>query len=648
MDYKVKVVAYDVLFSEEDPVDVGNAGLAVKLRTLGVSGQQIRGLIGPSNDQQFADAIKAQGKTFLGYNFSSHVLGVAPPTTEADFLTKVMDPRPMSWNVSLLAQDVAPKLITAGGYRPPIALLDRAAKRAAFVDADSDADGIFRQEMTTIGFDRTQWVPLFIAAVWAYEDQPNRELKIGPEGIRQEVLGDTTIPVDEMGRMTVTFQGPAGAIPRYSVSDVINHLVKPEDLAGKIVLIGVTCTGCGDRAVTPVGYEYPRVEIHASAVETVLSHNFIRNSKTETLVLERVWTIFLGIGVSIVTAWLSAAWSIAAMVALIASYLGFAQLMLVRDNVMVRVVLPFITTSSTVIVLLGYRYVTEGRQKSQLRHAFEHYLHPDVIASVVDNPHGLKLGGELRVLSILFADIVNYTGLSEKTDPVALVALLNDYMTKMTDLILDSGGVVDKIRGDGIMAFWGAPAEVPNHARSAVEVALGMLSELHRLRERDPRFANIDIGIGVATGEAIAGNFGGANRFDYSVIGDTVNLAARLEGLTRQFKVHLLVSSTTFTQAGGPYISRDIGLVRVKGKTQPVPIVEVVAHADDGVDPAFYKQFAHTLELIKQGDTQGAHSELERMSTAHPDDGVVGLYLEKLKQSPEQASGEMIFEFESK
>src|SRR5208282_1362696 len=162
---------------------------------------------------------------------------------------------------------------------------------------------------------------------------------------------------------------------------------------------------------------------------------------------------------------------------------------------------------------------TEDREKGRLRHAFEKYLHPDVISSVVDNLKGLKLGGELRVMSILFADIVNYAGLSEKTDPVALVALLNDYMTKMTDLILESGGVVDKIRGDGIMAFWGAPAEVPNHARSAIEVALGMLGELKRLQEHDPRFATLDIGIGIATGQAIAGNFGGANRFDYSVIG---------------------------------------------------------------------------------------------------------------------------------
>ncbi|HTR63400.1 MAG TPA: adenylate/guanylate cyclase domain-containing protein [Candidatus Binataceae bacterium] len=648
IDYKVKVVAYDILFDERDPVDVESEALAVKLRTLGVRGQQIRNLLGPTNDQQFADALKAQGRTILGYNFSAHMIGTAPPTTDPYFLTKVVDPRPMSWNVLRDPKDAAPALMSAGGYRPPLEIIDKAAKKAGFVDADSDDDGLFRREMTAINFNGTEYAPLFITALWAFEDQPQRSLQIDQDGIKFATLGNTKIPVDEIGRMTVTYQGPAGTIPRYSAADVINHLVKPENLEGKIAIVGVTGTGLGDRAVTPVGYEFPRVEIHANAIETVLSSDFIRNSPRETIVMVRTWTMMLGIGVSIVTAWLTPAWSIAAMLALAGSYLGFAQLLLLKQGVMLGVVQPFVVIGGTMVTLLGYRYVTEGRVRNRYARAFEHYLHPDIIASVVDNPQNLKLGGELRVLSILFADIVNYTGLSEKTDPVALVALLNDYMTKMTDLILESGGVVDKIRGDGIMAFWGAPAEVPNHARSAIEVALGMLSELHKLRERDPRFANIDIGIGIATGEAIAGNFGGANRFDYSVIGDTVNLAARLEGLTRQFKVHLLTSSATFTQAGGAYVARDIGLVKVKGKTQPVPIVEVVAHANDGVDPAFYQQFAHTLDLIKQGDAQQACREFERMSAAHPDDGVVGLYLEKLRNSPEQVSGEMVFEFESK
>ena len=225
--------------------------------------------------------------------------------------------------------------------------------------------------------------------------------------------------------------------------------------------------------------------------------------------------------------------------------------------------------------------------------------------------------------------------------------MLNDYMTKMTDLILESGGVVDKIRGDGIMAFWGAPVEIPNHARAAIDSALSMLAELKSMREHDPRFTTIDIGVGIATGEAIAGNFGGARRFDYSVIGDTVNLASRLEGLTRQFKVHLLVSKETYTAAGNSYIARDIGLVRVKGKSNAVPVMEVVAAAN-GADPAYYERFESALENLRQGDPGQACSTLEAMRAERPDDGVIALYLEKLAAVADAPAGELVFEFDTK
>ena len=645
--YKVKVVAYDVLFTERDPVDVERGALTAKLRTLSVSDEKIHGVLGPDNDQQFADAIRAHGKTILAYNFSDHMIGAGPPTKEANYLTGVIDPKPMSWNVQT-DPGVAPKLISAGGYRPPLQILNSTAKKTGFVDADSDDDGHFREEMTAISFDGRQWASLFITAVWAFQDQPPRELKIGAAGITQAVLGDTDIPVDELGRMMVTYQGPAGTIPHCSAADVINHLINADQLAGKIVLVGVTGTGLGDRAVTPVGYEFPRVEIHANAVETILSRDFVHRSKTETLVMERVWAVLLGVSVSIVTAWLSASWSVAAMLVLAGSYFGFAQFMLLERGVLLGVVLPLVITGGVVLILLGYRYITEGREKGHLRRAFEHYLHPDVIASVVDNPEGLRLGGERRHVAILFADIVGFTSLAERSDPVQLVAMLHVYMTRMTNIILESGGVVDKLMGDGIMAFWGAPYEVENPARRAIDAALQMVAALESLRKEDSRFLNLEVGIGIATGDPIAGNFGGERRFDYSLIGDSVNFASRLEGLTRKFGVRFLVSKDAFAEAGGPYIARDIGLVKVKGKASLVAIMEVVGRRDDGVDPAFYDQFERTVELLKDGEADQAKAQLEEMLTARPNDEVVSLYLAKLNESHDEPPREMVFEFETK
>src|SRR5260370_20839717 len=207
------------------------------------------------------------------------------------------------------------------------------------------------------------------------------------------------------------------------------------------------------------------------------------------------------------------------------------------------------------MILAGYRYIAEGGERRRDRAAMGHYLHPDVLASVLDSEEGLKLGGERRHLAILFADIVSFTSRAERTEPEALVALLNTYMTVMTDLIMQSRGVVDKLMGDGIMAFWGAPNELENPSRAAVDCALQMLDKLYALQKNDPRFVDLDIGIGISTGDVVVGNFGGENRFDYSVIGDTVNFASRLEGLTRHFKVHLLVSLQTLPQDGPDYIA---------------------------------------------------------------------------------------------
>jgi adenylate cyclase len=213
------------------------------------------------------------------------------------------------------------------------------------------------------------------------------------------------------------------------------------------------------------------------------------------------------------------------------------------------------------------------------------------------------------------------------------VALLNTYMTAMIEVIMRSGGVVDKLMGDGIMAFWGAPGDLPNPARTSIECALNMLGELDRLRRTDPRFVDIDIGIGIATGDAIVGNFGGKQRFDYSVIGDTVNLASRIEGLTRHFKVHLLANRQTLDEAADGFITREIGAVRVKGKTQAVSIVEVAGQRGGTVDPAFYDQFGAALAALAKGSQGQARTEMEELAKKKPDDHVVQIYLERLQAS---------------
>ncbi len=647
-DYKVNVIGFDAIFSEPDKSDVTRGEIGEKLAGLGLKHDAIGEVLGPGNDQAFATAMKSHGLTVLGYPFESHQFqGHSGSVKTAGFLDKIRPPGPLGYGIVRQAPGKSPQLIEAYGYSPPIPLLNDAAHSIGYFDVDADADGEIRGEMTVIQFDGRYCAPLFIAVADAYAGGASMVLGLDPNGVSGVSVAGVQIPVDDTGRMLVNFRRGAHPFPHYSISDIINRRIAPDKLAGKIVLVGATAHGLGDRGVTPVDGDMARVEIHANAIDNMIQGDFIRRP-IEAQEIALVATLLIGVLMSVGVAWLSALSSAALGVILLVGYYAYAQTRLLHDGLVIGVVFPLLTAVLMYMVLAGYRYITEGREKRHLRVAFEHYLNPDVITSVLDSPHGLKLGGERRHLAILFADIVSFTKRAERTEPEDLVALLNTYMTSMIDVIFKTGGVVDKLMGDGIMAFWGAPNDLENPSRSAIDCALRMLDNLRGLQKNDPRFVDLDIGIGISSGDVVVGNFGGENRFDYSVIGDTVNFASRLEGLTRHFKVHLLVSRVTYAEAGAGFIGRELGLVKVKGKELLVPIVDVAGRDNDSVDPSFYRHFGDALTMIRAGDILSARADLERLGEARPDDTPVRIYLDKLAADPEHPPADMVFEFETK
>jgi adenylate cyclase len=646
-DYKVKVIGFDAIFSEPDKSDVARSAISEKLARLGLTEESIRDALGRSNDEAFAQAMKAQGNTVLGYEFQSHLFQRHAAEKTLGFLNHIRPPGPLAYGIVRKAPGKVMELIRAEAYQPPYVLLEDAAHSTAYFDVDADSDGVIRTDMTVIHFDGHYCAPLFLAVTDAYVDGAPMMLGLGPNGVTGVSIAGVEIPVDDDGRMLVNFRRGADPFPHYSISDIINHKIAPEKLAGKIVLVGATAHGLGDRGVTPTDGDMPRVEIHANAIDNVIQGDFVRRSY-EATEIAFFSALLLGIAMSLGVAWLSAMSSAALGVILLLGYYAYAQHRLLGDGLVIGIVFPMFAAFVIYMFLAGYRYITEGRKNRYLRNAFEHYLDPDVITSLLDSPEGLRLGGEKRHLAVLFADIVSFTKRAEKTEPEDLLALLNTYMTSMIDVILKTRGVVDKLMGDGIMAFWGAPNDLENPSRSAMDCALKMLENLHELQTNDPRFADLDIGIGISTGDVVVGNLGGENRFDYSVIGDTVNFASRLEGLTRHFKVHLLVSRETYTEAGGGYIGRELGLVKVKGKELFVPIVHVAGRENDSVDPSFYNHFANALSLIRSGDVFSARQELKQLSETRPDDTPVRIYLDKLAADPEHPPTEMVFEFESK
>jgi len=644
IDYHAGVVGFDVMMPERDSADVEREQISQQLKLGGHQDAAMAATLAQSNDAELADAIRTQGSTYLAYSFSALNEKIRREDL-AGFRTTFQEPRPLFYNMVTKVAGARDTAIDADAYLPPIPILNSAARGVAYVNIDLDSDGEARSYPTVVRFNRRYCVPLFLALVDAYAGHAPLGLHFDANGIASLSVGSSAIPVDERGRLLVHFRGPTGTIPWYSIADIIDHRVPPDALKDRIVFIGMTAHALGDRFVTPVGADFPGVEIQANAADNVLQGDLLLHN--EPLWDIEQWAgVIIGIAISFVAAYMTAISGATIAVILGAGYFLVALHLLNADGEILGFVFPLMVLVLTYMFVMSWRYFAEGAEKRHLRHVFEHYLDPDVIASVVDNPTGLKLGGERRHLSILFSDIVNFTSRAERTDPEPLVALLNTYMTVMTNLILQSGGVVDKLMGDGIMAFWGAPLAIENPAREAINCALRMMEELEALARRDERFSDLKIGIGICTGDAIVGNFGGEQRFDYSVIGDTVNLASRLEGLTRPFKVGILANRPTLEEAGGGFITREIGLVKVKGKDVLVPVVEIVAIEGDGVDPAYYERYASAIAMLRKGASPEA--ELRELLQDRPNDQVIAMCLERLHASDGPPPTEMTFEFDTK
>jgi adenylate cyclase len=648
IDYHAAVVGFDVFLTERDSADVQRAQIAQALKLKGRGddpNDAIGAMLAQSNDAKLADAIRDQGSTYLDFPFSALELSKVSGQDLTGYKTDFVEPRPLFYNLVTKTAGARDTTLEAEGYLPPIPVLNSAARGTAYANINLDADGEARSDPTVVRFNKRYCVPLFLALVDAAVGHAQLALHFDAQGVSAVTIAGIKIPVDEFGGMVVHFRGPPGTIPGFSISDIINHRVPPAAIKDRIVMVGLTAHALGDRFVTPVGGDFPGVEIQANAVDNVLTGDFLLHD--QPLWEQEQWAgVLIGVTISFAAAYMTAVSGAAIAVTLGAAYFFYALHLLNARGLILGFVFPLMVLVLTYLFVMSWRYFAEGAEKRYLRHVFEHYLDPDVIDSVVDSPGGLKLGGERRHLSILFSDIVNFTSRAERTDPEPLVALLNTYMTAMTNLILQSGGVVDKLMGDGIMAFWGAPLAMENPAREALKCALRMMEELAALAQRDERFADVKIGIGICTGEAIVGNFGGEQRFDYSVIGDNVNLASRLEGLTRQFKVGILANRPTLEEGGGGFITREIGLVKVKGKDVLVPVVEIVALEGNGVDPGYYRRFANAIAMLHDGVSPEA--ELRSMLQDRPNDQVIAMCLERLHPSDGHTPNEMIFEFDTK
>jgi adenylate cyclase len=445
--------------------------------------------------------------------------------------------------------------------------------------------------------------------------------------------GDYAIPTDKRGEIILRFRGSLDRYIPYTAEEILRSAeaygrgeapeLPPEDFTGKYVLFGYYAPGLFDIANTPVSSTYPGVGMHITLLDNLLQGDFIRESPLSLDLLMLLIPIAL---ITILTLFSNRIFlTVGVVIVIVAAIIAAAIGAYYYAGLWVPLAAPLVGALAAFLAAALYNYATEGSQKRFIKSAFSQYLSPAVIEQLLNNPSLLSLGGERREISIFFSDIQGFTTISEKLDPARLIELLNDYLSVMTDTILDSGGTIDKYEGDAIIAFWNAPVSFEDHAARTLEAS--MLCQ-KKLAERQDFYAEhygcrLLTRIGLNTGYAVVGNMGSGKRFDYTMLGDSVNLAARLEGLNKQFGTFLMCTEETFVRAaasgtsgtgGAPrraFFGRRLAQVAVVGKKDAVTVYEPMPEEEfrsrealfrrfDGARDLFYRgQFAEALPLFE-------------------------------------------------
>ncbi len=388
---------------------------------------------------------------------------------------------------------------------------------------------------------------------------------------------DIIIPIDSQGALTINFYGRPGTFQVRPFSDVVNGKISKRFFKNKIVLVGVYAEGLQDIHQTPYGAMFG-IEMIANAVTQLLNRDYIKFAHDYVNI---GIIIFLGLLISYIVGRKSILYSYIATFILVVVYFFTVIFIFDKYRYVLNLSAPLITGVLTLFTMIAYRILTEEKEKKAIQNMFSNYVSKRVVDELIKHPEKLELGGEDKEITVLFSDIRGFTTLSEKLQPQELVAHLNEYLSAMTDIIFKYEGTLDKYVGDEIMAFWNAPIEQPNHAELACLAALEMMDKLRELNEKWPEDRRLNIGIGINTGIMTVGNMGSKSRMDYTLMGDNVNLGARLEGTNKIYGTNIIISEYTYEKIKDKFLCRELDNIRVKGKRKPVKIYEVIAKMED-------------------------------------------------------------------
>ncbi len=651
--YQVQVVGFDVVFAERDE----SSGIRVLERLAEEELKQVPQFravlrqIKPRLDYDDIFARKMSGRpVVLGYTFSTEDPSTAP--------RKGMLPPPALTVAAFGERNVAFSRWT--GYTANLPELQKSAASAGHFNPWVDPDGITRRVPMLARFGDNLYEPLSMAMVRTiFGGAPLQAImgesvaETGYAGLEWLRIGSYSIPVDENVSALVPYRGPRGSFNYFSAVDVINGRVDPAELRGKIVLVGTTAPGLLDLRATPVDPVYPGVEVHANMIAGILDDN-IKQKPAYVIAAEFSGLLLAGLVMALLLPLLSPLRSTIVTIVVLLAVLATNVALFHYGHL----VLPLASGLTMILLLftlnMAYGFFIEARGKRQITGLFGQYVPPALVDEMADHPEKFSMEGESRELTVLFTDVRGFTTISEGLDPKALSQLMNEFLTPLTEVIYQHRGTIDKYMGDCIMAFWGAPVQDPNHARNGILTALAMIRTLHDLqpRFRERNWPEVKIGVGLNTGRMSVGNMGSKIRLAYTVMGDAVNLASRLEGITKQYGADIIVGEDT-RKAVSDVVFQEVDKVRVKGKDVAVAIFEPLGLQSE-VAPARIDEaelFHEALRRYRNQDWDMAEMQLINLQKRAPARKLYGVFLERIAYLRANAPGkdwDGAFTFETK
>src|ERR1022692_3166879 len=610
-------------------------------------------------DAQFAAALKDAGNVVLGHSFLNADRAPSDPKLAEAYYNivwakdfpQVLKAKSGKQDFNLEEAWVHSGGPVAQGVEANLPQFAEAAASSGSFDIVPDADGTLRRALLMIQYqDRDFFPSLDLQVLRQYEDIPDQQIAayIAIDGIERIQFGSHEIRPWQNRTALINYAGPFHSYPYYSMVDVLYRPLSLDGFRDKIVFVGATALASGEVRNTPFHDPgYMGVEVHANTLDTLLHSNephrtfLVRGSREELVDIGLIILFGAGLGfwfgrcrpfVATATAFL-----------VIAAFACFVYFSFVHWGRWFSFVIPAATLVGSYVTAISFRVFFEEREKRKIRKTFSQYLSPGVIALIEKDPQKyIRPGGEVRDLTVMFSDIRDFTTLSEGLTPDDLVHLLNQYLGAMTDILFQNLGTLDKYIGDAIMAFWGSPYPQQNHALSACRCALEMIAGLEGLNRKwaEQGRRQISIGIGLNSGPVNVGNMGSDKRLAWTVMGDNVNLASRLEGMTKEYRNRVIISEFTHAQVSDQFVTREVDRIRVKGKKKPVVIYELLAPISERhTYEALLTKYNAALDVYRSQNWLEAVGAFGELLLAYPDDGPTQILLQRsvefLEEAPE-------------